>query len=95
MMYIPPKTEKVYTIGNDGYLNVRDLSNDGKILLSIRISEDIPLTSMVFLENTGYNEMLIASKNGKILHVNLRMKSVVHTVNLFGAAPLRYCETNQ
>jgi len=69
---IPPRSELVYTVGFDGYLRVRDLGFNGKIVHSVRYS-NVALTALALL---GPHRAVIGTENGTIIEVDIRREKI-------------------
>jgi len=82
---IPKRSDLVFTTGYDGYLRVRNLGFNGKIIHSMRISNQA-LTSLTLLNQ---NCAMIGTENGAIMEVDIKRQSISSVYNLEEESPVR------
>jgi len=82
---MPRRSEMLYTIGFDGYLRVRNLGYNGKIVHSVQHC-NVALTALSLLNE---HCSLIGTENGTIMEVDIRRESISNVFRLRDESPIR------
>jgi len=82
---MPKRSELLYTIGFDGYLRVRNLGYNGKIVHSMQQC-NVALTALTLLNE---HCALIGTENGTIMEVDIRRESISNLYKLREESPVR------
>ena len=82
---IPARSELVFTAGFDGYLRVRNLGFNGKIVHSVQCA-NVALTALALLNQ---HCALIGTENGTIMEVDIRRESISNLFSLREESPVR------